>query len=210
MPSFAVDDVLQVTYNWTVFAQRLMTVLHYRFETVPAGSPEKVAVLAALASKFSEGTMPMTAAFLQATPNNITLLDVQVQQVKPVRTIYQRGVNSNAGTFASAAQTANLCASIEKQSIKVGRDGVGRIQWPPLTPDTLLNGFVDSDYRDTQLETLSAELASAQVLIAPFGYPCTLRPCLPAGGADHDYDLWDCFPEATARTMHRRTVGLGI
>jgi hypothetical protein len=97
---------------------------------------------------------------------------------------------------------------LQKRSSVAGRTGVGRVQWPPLAPDVQSDGFVDDDFLTVQMSDLADELSTAQVITGL--YTAVLRPCLPAGGANHNYDVWDAVPQDTIRTMHRRTVGLGI
>jgi len=207
----AVDDVIQVTYWCRLFQQVIMSVLHIRVDTAPtSGGTSAEAQLQTLCDgKLAvRAEMPLLDAMIEAAGTNFAFDYVTAQLVRPIRSVYAKSFISVFGEYPALCTTANVAASISKQSLKVGRTGIGRLQFGGVPGEALVNGLIDSDYRAVQLTDIADEMYGG--LPSVMGLGGSFRWCLPAGGVDHEYDVYNAFPEATVRTMHRRTVGLGI
>lgn len=205
----AVDDVIEITYWCRLFNQRIMTVLHARVETTPAGTSAEVQLQALVDAYLSQrASCVFLDNYIEAAGTNYTIEYVTAQRVKPTRSIYARADINVFGEFPALCTTANIAASIEKQSTKVGRKGVGRLQFGGIPGESVISGVIDSDYKNVQLKDLADVMFGGFTPGSPPGGG--YRWCLPAGGTDHDYDIYNAFVQNTARTMHRRTVGLGI
>lgn len=202
----AVDDVVQIVYRCEVHSQTILTVLHARVDVAGTGSSaeEQLAKIALVAA---DSTFPFLDAYLAAAASDFFFDWVRAQKVKPTRTIYAQEELNTFGEYAANSGPQNIAASIEKQSLKVGRSGVGRMQFGGL-PEGLAGGNVDSAYSLAQLVPLANSLVGS--FLVPLAGALKLQWCLPGGGADHDYDIWNAFPLTSTRTMHRRTVGLGV
>lgn len=206
--ALAVDDVIQVTLSYTQDAQQLLMVLHYRVSVAGTGADAE-SQLDTIANWFSVSTTAgrLAKVVKDALSEDVFLQSVRAQKVKPFRTIYSQVAIADTGAIAEPAAPVNSAFSIEKQSLKVGRKGVGRVQLAGL-PKTAVDSQIDGAYITGAAADFIDFLTTAQV-VTTLG-TLALKPCLPAGGTDHDYDLWDAIPQTTTRTMHRRTLGLGI
>lgn len=205
-----VDDLIQVTYVGRLLAQQIITVLHMRVVTAPSGpSTAEGQLQLLLDGKLAvRADNPFLDHYIDAAANNYTMDYVRAQRIRPTRSVYAQAAISLPGEWPAAATTANLAASIEKQSLHAGRKGVGRVQFGPIAADVIINGIVDSDYRAVQLQDLADDLYGSITPPSPLGGE--FRYCLPAGGTDHSYDIYNAFPMDTVRTMHRRTLRLGV
>lgn len=204
----AIDDVIQVTYQGVVFDQKVLTVLHMRCSTAPAGSPTTESVLQAIADYFSSPTQPLTMAYIAAAHPSFVLTRVRAQRVKPTRSIYFEALIGSNGTEGNAPPSANVAISIEKRSLNTTRRGIGRVQFPAPPIEAIASGYVQDPWL-TGVGLDFAQKLYGTVSVTGL-YASDYRWCLPAGGADHGYDIWDAVIKDTVRTMHRRTVGLGI
>jgi hypothetical protein len=115
------------------------------------------------------------------------------------------------GSWATEAKTSNLAASVERYSLLGGRKGIGRVQIP-LPEGTYDGGVVTSFGYLTALGAM-ADTFQLGVTPTPVSAPAALyRACLmnPARENAIPYPLFGHEVHTTVRTMHRRTVGLGI
>lgn len=204
----AVNDVVQVVLNYRQDEQQLLMVLHYRVQSLGTSASAELQ-LDSIAAQFADTSTPgtMAAVVKAALSNEVFLATVQAQKVKPFRTIYARREIADFGDIVEPAAPVNSAMSIEKQSLKVGRKGVGRVQLAGI-PKIYVDSSIDGAYIVGPASSFIAWLTTSQSITTEGGM--NLVPCLPAGGADTDYDLWDAIPQTSTRTMHRRTLGLGI
>lgn len=205
----AANDLMQVTYWSTLSAQTLMSVLHYRVDETPVAVADETFYWSLWALWFADTANVLPAAYVEAAPTNVLIDRVTVQRIRPTRGVYAEAAMGAAGEHAGVALTANICASITKRSTISGRTGVGHLQWPPLVATDYTNGVIDLDFKEGELANLALQILEPQV-ISTGTTEATLIPCLPAGGANNNYDLWQTGVRTQVRTMHRRTVGLGI
>jgi len=205
----AVNDLIQITYYNTLMSQQILTVLHARVKVVPTGGLTAEAQLDDLVNKISDkANFNFLDRYTKATATNMFFDRVTAQKIKPTRTIYASAEISEIGALTPVSGTANIAISIEKRSLNVSRSGIGRMQLCGFPADKILGGRVDPDFIAAELDDLKDSLAGS-FTGGPL-YAGTYQWCLPAGGADDTYDVFDCVVKDTARTMHRRTVGLGI
>lgn len=206
----AAGDLLQITYMGSLYGQQIMTVLHARCKTPPTGTPQTELVLDDLAVKISDPvTFDLTAKYMAAACDEFNFTACRVQRVKPTRSIYAEAPMTQTGHAGPGVPAANIAASIEKRSLVPGRKGVGRVQFAPLPATAIGSGYI----QDAWLLGFGADFAEklyGTFIGGPLYNSGEYRWCLPAGGADEAYDIWDALIQDTVRTMHRRTVGLGI
>lgn len=206
----AVGDVVEVTYEGTLSSQTILSVLHLRVTTAPSGGTSAEVQLLDLANWLADKTVnAFLAKYLLAAANNFSMYQVRTQKIYPARTIFATSLVNEPGAFAFPATTPNLAASIEKKSLTVGRKGIGRLQFGPVPNTQMSGGYLDPGYMANELTDLADTMIGA--ITAGTTYVGTYRVCLPAAaGGGSAYDLFDAYPKETVRTMHRRTVGLGI
>src|SRR5437868_5468897 len=123
----AVNNVIRLTFFQSLFSQRLLTVLHLRCKTAPTTGTSSEQTLLNIATRFSDETHPLIAAWKGVVSSNLTFLECRAQRVWPSRTVYQKSLMVFEGT-AAPASTANVAASIEKRTLLPGRHGIGRVQ----------------------------------------------------------------------------------
>lgn len=208
MANMAVDDVIQITYRGAHSGQRILMVLHARCSAAAPAPAAELSVLADLAGKLADPADLRLIDLLACVGPEYSITAVRCQKIKPVRTIYQEVGGGGTGTFVGQSSTPNVAASIEKQSTHVGRSGIGRVQLCGIPNAVYSAGVLEGAYKNGVLDTFANRLIGSFTggTLYP-GYEFTW--CLPAGGADHTYDIYDTIPQDTVRTMHRRTVRVG-
>lgn len=208
--AMAVGDVLELTFSGRLMSQVILTVLHVRITTAPSGGSTAEAQLDDWVGWFSNKvTNNWLQKYLDAAAANFTVFECKLQKVYPTRTIFASSIIAETGQQTEDALQSNLAASIEKKTTTVGRKGVGRMQFAPLPKDAYAGGFVDPGFAATPLTGLANAMIGS--INCGITYTGSARYCLPAAaGGGAAYDLYDAYPKETVRTMHRRTVGLGI
>lgn len=205
----AVDDVLQMVIGYTLNSQQLRMVLHYRVQTLGASSTAELQQQSI--ADFLTGSVgspwPLLTAIRAGVTANTYFDFLQVQRVKPTRLIYARSEIDESGGIGEVSAPQNVCISFEKQSTVIGRRGVGRIQLAGLPRDDV--GARVSDEWIASFGTAIRDAIPESVTVTTED-DMLLVPCLPAGGADHGYDIYNAIIRDETRTMHRRTLGLGI
>jgi len=202
--------VINITYWQRLFNQTILSVLHARVVTAPTtGSTAEIQLQDLADTKLSvSASFPLYQKLKAAAASNFAFDRVTVQKVKPTRTIYVQSSLAAFGDQTTAASTANLAASIEKQTTVTGKTGIGRLQFGGMPSDKIVSGVIDADYFAVEMEGIALNMYGN--FSGGTTHGGVYAWCLPAGGADRGYDLWNAFPQRTVRTMHRRTVGLGI
>lgn len=209
MPNMVPDDVIQITYRGLIAAQRILIVLHARCVGTGGVPTDELFVSADIANKLADPTDARLIDLLACVGPEYSISEVRVQKVKPYRTVYMASAGGGIGTYAGSSKTPNVAASIEKQSTHVGRSGVGRIQLAGIPTAAYNGGILDPVYKAGVLNNFAMRM-SGSFSGGPLYPGYTFSWCLPAGGPDHTYDVYSTIIQDQVRTMHRRTVGLGI
>jgi len=147
--------------------------------------------------------------YLDALPANYTLMKWRIQPIWPTRLRYKDYERITAGTNQGTSVTANLAISVSRFSVQGGRRGIGRLQVPAIT-EHLLNGKYIAGGYGAVLQDLADEM-KLDINVGGFT-PLDLTPVLFNFRAPNPtaYHVDETFVQNTVRTMHRRTVGLGI
>lgn len=206
--ALAVDDVVQVSIRGLLFNQRILTVLHYVVSVAGSGSTETN--LENIAADFAGAATAQDVInkYVAATSLDLGLSEIRAQRVFPTRTVYKAFAIARSGGDADNAATANMAASILKQTNTPGRRGIGRMQLAGLPNNAIAAGLLQDAYRLGALTDLANELKKGWSTVT--GTAITLQPCLYNPGATPAYSIIvGTVPEITVRTMHRRTVLLG-
>jgi hypothetical protein len=205
----AVGDLIEIVYWNKLFNQVILSTFHCRVATAPSGASAEIQLSNLVDQLFSvKADFPLLQAMIDAAGTNFGFDFVTAQRIKPTRSIYAKALVTEFGVYPATCNASNLCASLERRASGTGRKFVGRLQWAGVPTESVISGVIDADFRAVQLGDLCDEMAGN--FSGPTGTGGNYVWCLPAGGTSEDYDIFDAFPQATARTMHRRTVGLGI
>lgn len=206
MPGLAVGDIITVTYNFDFLGQKMMNVLHYRNSATSTG--ENWPVLAdAIGHAMVSGTLSPGLSLLACMGFNANLTTVRVQKVSPSRFRYVDRVEGLPGTYDGASSVPNIAACITKYSDSASRHGRGALHVAAIPDGVVDEGLFTGGYL-TLLGTLASKLSNT---VTVSGETVSLQPVIwePVDGGVY-YPLTQAVVRPEVRTMHRRTLGLGI
>lgn len=206
MAGLNVGEIVSVTYWGTLFAQRVMNVLHYRV-SISSTDPSYVGAAAKLAGAMYSGVQSPGLPMLDAQGPEYQLDEVRVQRLSPAR---ERYVSSNAGlpgTYAGACTSPNVTAVLIKKSASVSRHGLGTFHLPGIPAAGYAAGYLTAPYQ-IKMNAIGARLVNP---VQPVLEALVVNPVIwtPADGLVY-YPITGTTLVTTLRIMRRRTVGLGI
>lgn len=206
IPPLAVNDIVLYSIFGRLAGQQLIHTFHYKLTTVN-GDPYTEALDAFLAFQF--GASGIATALLPIMPSNYRMETHRAQVIFPTRRRYVEALIDTPGAWASAARTPNTAMSIKRIGLAATRQGVGRLQ-VPIGDDLMTNGTIN-------LAGIAAELldidTAMELEFTPPGDGNVYQPVLfgkDANGNLTNTPIIEVAAMTTVRTMHRRTVGLGI
>lgn len=200
-------DILEVTARATLFGQTVLFTSHYRFDNTSPAADGPFTVTTALNEW---NAVAGQLGFLESlqTPD-ITYNEIKAQIVYPTRRPYiSQAPAAVAGTRAGDCKQPNDALFINKQSAVAarGRHGGWHVGAPPAAD--IAGGFFTPAY-------INAANTAAIVLAGPLAAllvgdhlwtPVIWSPQQPTTPSV----ILAARAQETVRTMHRRTVGLGI
>ncbi len=202
--SVADGDVIQCVIETRLNNQRLLNVLHYKC----VGTPTETEYFAAMEGMnlWLTAEASMVAGLLDLISEDATVWSVYSQRVYPVRGPLVELSVVDPGVVESPAAPQNVTMSVTKKVDAAGRGYNGRIQLVGLP----LTGITDGLWNAGQIalvETWGPWLLERADPGGDFDryYPVTFNR---ATGGTHN--VRDLEVQEEVRTMHRRTVGLGI
>lgn len=203
-----VGDVVQVTYESSLSGQTILNILHYKVSTAGITISETTQLGVYAAYFANPAATPCPLKFLVAAlGDNQVMSNVKCQRVFPTRGVYvQEDINST-GT-QDPAGTPNIALSVTKRTRLPGRKGIGRVQVGGLPNTAYVNGILTAAYSNIIGPLLSN--FALPVTIALDG--SVLTPVVYGTGYEglDRSEIFQVQLEQEVRTMHRRTVGLGI
>jgi hypothetical protein len=209
MPIIPLPDVstINVQMFGTCEGQRIINLFQYELTSIPNPGIDYSNYLNGLsAAIIAPGGL--FDSFMGASANNYELDFIRLQPVYPQRLRFIDYPQSAFGTSGSNATTANIAASIERFSRTGKRRGIGRVQI--VVPAGVFDGgvIVNGAYL-TKLGTLAAVIPLQLNSTSPL---LTTQPVLrnTANPQPLSEPVEGTALKTTVRTMHRRTVGLGI
>lgn len=210
-------DVLRIDVLGILFGQSIVTTFAYQATTNGDG-PNVVTDCREIAADFRAGTVNPFLAFLACCSPQYVADRIRVQDVFPVR--YRAGFSTAnlPGTNANATTSTNQAATITRGGKLAQRDNIGSIHIPGLANANMVGGLIESTFLGL-MGTLATRMLNpwtsaasgvsmTPVLIQPFRPAVTTPPTKPARPFEA-VDLVFAIPQETARTMRRRTVGVG-
>ncbi len=204
-PIPAIGQVYRVTYDLTMFGQKLMSTFSYRLSTLGTEA-DTDAVCTGLRNAMVGG-MIFEGTYQLAIPGQVTWDNVWVQCIYPVRVRKLVFAKAVIGSNAGVASTANVAASIERRGALANRNNVGRLQLPaPTDAASIGSGSIPPGAYLTSLTNFAAKV----ILPATTALGAVLGPVLTKNPIDATFaNVIEAFAKTTVRVMHRRTVGVG-
>lgn len=203
----AVGDIIQLTFRGTLNSQRILSTFAYRIADLGTGAVLRWDFYDQMHTAINTATK-MKDKFLACIASNYTLESSRYQYVIPLRRIFRDFGELSPGARAGNAVAPNLAASIERRSDVVGREGIGRLQMPGMLAADIVAGYLSGTYA-TLAGALATEMEQS-LIVGPNSI--IADPCLfgfNISGTPHWSNIIGANVQGTARTMHRRTVGLG-
>lgn len=193
----------------TLNGQRIITLFQYQNTNSVDPTTEYTDYLDAFRAEVNVA-LNLNDRFLACMPSNYVEDFERTQPVYPSRLRFVDNFSAGGGSWASAASTSNLACSIERFSLRNGRRGIGRIQLP-LPDGVYLGGKVTDHPYWTVLTALASQMKVTVVTTGP-GVAANWIPVIHNLGNAQPLtsDVNGAYFKDEVRTMHRRTVGLGI
>lgn len=209
-PLLALNDIIQVSYLGTVFSQRFMMVTTWRVNDLAAPG-EYLVDMQSIASHFaSTAAGKPLVPYLNLLATNATVDVVRAQRIYSPRSAFVEEEVGEAGTSAQgAANTANIAAVVTRKSDNAGRDQLSNTHIGPLATLSVSSGNIQPA-TIADLELFGLEWLEEQVIPGASGIelmPVVFHANAAVPTSD---DLRTVTVNPRARTMRRRTVGVGI
>lgn len=146
---------------------------------------------------------------LKAACPQYILEKVTAQRIYPTRTYAAEYPVGEPGLLELECTLSNIAVSISRRSDSATRDGQGRWQFAGVPASKYDSGMVQLGYRTGELATFANEL---MLPVQGTLYAVNWRPCLytPKNLPDRYRVISSVIVQDTVRTMHRRTVRVGI
>lgn len=204
-PVPAVGQVYRVTFDLTMFGQKLMNTFSYRLSTVGTEVDSDAVCTAMDVVLATAGNM--LPKYRPCVAPSVAIDNLWIQNVYPARVRKLVFLKATIGTAAGTSNTANLALSIERRGVLANRHNVGRVQIP--APDDIMNLVNGSFPAGAYLTAVIAFAAQMLVPITTAG-GSVLGPVLTKNPIDATFaNVTEAIPKTTARCMRRRTVGVG-
>jgi len=206
--SYAVGDIVEVTWRQLMFSQQLLNVQHYRVvSSTSSGSDvgDNQSFADHLAALTGAGQL-ITVWRTSLAPNWV-LSSVKAQKISPVRSAYTTASIGLAGLSGSNSEISNLAAVVSKRGTSGTRRAQGSIHFAGW-PATFGNAGVWQAGVDTWWNNLEPLWSATQNVAA---IPANLQPIIYNPGASVNWQtiaVWQL--QDTIRVMRRRTVRVGI
>lgn len=207
MPLTSVGDQYLVTIRSVLNNQAVLSTYCYRLQVLDPAFNTSGAVAAQMQAVFMlpGGLIP---TYRSCCPTNMTINGTQIQVIRPVRFVsdfFAIGLN---GTGGSTSEAQNLACTITRKGDLANRKCIGSLHIPlPTGPLSVLGGVI-------QPLQSAAMLAHGTQMIATVAPGLSTTQLIPILNNKNVFPGWNqvrvCTPQLAARTMHRRTLGLGI
>lgn len=206
--TMAPDWIIQVTYRDELYGQTILTTHHLAVVDPPA-TVDDLAALQALADLLGDAAGVFVDDWSAELTEDVTRKACRCQVIYPVRGVYREKVVADTGDLPGPAAPANLALSVTRQTSLPGRRGVGRVQLAGLPMSGLVAGVWSGG---AQLAAKDAMDNFVGFLNEPtFGALYRWVVYNKGLGLGSNYaPVQNWVPQDTGRTMHRRTVRLGI
>lgn len=207
-PVIGTNDVIRVTYNMRLDGQQMMMVLHCEPLTIVISNylDAMEDLTEELAATLTGGGFWNGIRAVQSDELHYT--SIVAQRIWTQRDVAVTTAVATDGALSAPAAPPNVAMSVTKRTLLATRRGVGRIQIPGLTVGALEDGLWSAAVTTAVQAHLATVLPATLVTDGGNEWKWVL-PQLgqPSGPYQH---VTSVQAQRTVRTMHRRTVGLGI
>lgn len=205
----SINDVVQVTFKSDYQNNVILLVHHWRVGTPPGTGTvaENLDEICANFASDAAGT-PMKV-YKDCLGDNVTINTVRAQRVSAVRSPYVQRAVTIAGAAGSNATAPNIACVVTRNTLLTGQSQISNSHIGPMGAARYADGKVTL----AQLALMSAfgVRFRQNVILTPSG--AILQPGIyhPANapGLDFSVVVGERLQDSV-RTMHRRTLGLGI
>lgn len=206
--AIGVGDIIEVTYQSTLFLQKVMTVLHYRVAATPTQQDPIQSQNDFLQRIKSGGARDKVSPYVACISNQLNVDTITAQYIAPTRIVRSSLVQNVTGSLAGSPNTANVAATLEKTTQKAGRKFRGSIHLPGIRSQDYASGLIQA----AELTLLTALGVSLQLSIdeaagTGLWFPVIWHRTKPVTTSSDD--VLTIVPKDTVRVMRRRTVGVG-
>jgi hypothetical protein len=201
----AVGQIYRVTFDLTMFGQKLMNTFSYRLKTIGAEA-DSDALGTAMDTVLSAG-LNLQSKYLAIVSPQVTLANTWIQLIYPSRVRKQIFLKGIAGAAAGTSQTANVAVSVERFGGLANRHNVGRVQIPACDDaGHISNGVISGVLYLADINTFATQMKQSITTLGA----SVLEPVLvPRAGGPTFQLISGTIVQSTVRVMRRRTVGVG-
>src|SRR5262245_60704971 len=205
----AVGDIIEVTYRQKTAAQQVLNIQHYRVassSSVSSDVADNQSFADYLANLDGPGQLLEIWSVMMA--GDWTIEQVRAQKVYPTRTTYAASQATVSGQDATSMSVPNLAFVVTKRGNVGTRHGIGSVHFSGFVPGKFAGGNIDFGVTTwwtnqfAPLYTANQTVPATNITYTPIIYNPTQAP--------NWQGILSWTPQSTARTMHRRTVGLGV
>lgn len=209
-PNVELNDVFLVEWNGKHDGQKIINTMHVQCTEAPSLNTDLFNAANQLFAKYS-GIGGFLDKYLACMTNDYVLEYVNIQRIQPTRAPYVRININTPGLIDGPAMPANTAVSIKRRGAGVNAHNKGHFQ---------MGAVAIASVTDSQVNAVGQALYAPvepflfQAITDGLGPDSIANPVLvnqfaPFGVVDV-VPILDAKLSLTVRTMHRRTVGLGI
>lgn len=201
----AQEALLQITIEGRHENQQVLSVFTYRMRAdAPIADGNAMINSVAL---FWFGAGGMFEKYTSCCSGQLTGLKTRFQWVYPTRFAFVTKVNDvTTGQVIGAAMPVNTSIGITRRTVNAGRQNVGSLHMPAVPASFIVNGALQAAGLTVYEELGNKSLEPITTVAVPAVFsPVHYHKTSPLAGTE----LTAFETSRFARTMHRRTVGLG-
>lgn len=195
-----------VTFYGSCFGQNILNTFVYHLKTL--GTLDTHTVAEDTLHEILIQPNGLMERFINASVPSYILHAIKIQCIYPTRLAPATFPKTELGGYITDTESANLAGVITRRGDLANRSNVGSLHIvAPMGVAGVVNGQVTAEWK-TALDLLAEQVEQVYNEIV---FNSTWEPVLFNKNAPSVVTkVTDAFPQITARTMRRRTVGLGI
>lgn len=214
--AYPLQTIIEATIKYRANSQILMNVVHYNPQTLGAGDIQDL--VQSFLNKFADlDPASLLGKMIAGWSQDVELIQVGAQMVYPQRWRKLTLPFLINGGVAQPCSRQNTALTITKVGLKANRHNVGSFHWGGLPDTAFALGEVEPGFLPAlggvqnalkqQVIDAAAGITYDPVIINHTKVIVDGKPKYPISG----YSLMsDAFLQLSARTMYRRTKGIGI
>lgn len=215
---FPINSLFEFKLHYAANGQTLMNVFHYKITGHGSDTNAAQFTLGVLNEQKGNGNGLLVGEFSKLLGDDVTIYKLTGQIIYPTRFAVQAVDVTRAGQYAGGCTAQNVAGVITKKGALGNRHNIGALHIGGLSADAYLNGEVVGGWKNVATSVITNFLSLTMeanggddelepVILNKTKVPDTDPPKFVVSGSS-DIAAWQV--QTTLRTMHRRTVGLGI